>query len=149
MRRLGCLLGFFILLAVLLAVGTGLRASLAQEDPLACLADRGDGALAYDLDSRGRWRYAGALAQPPVLLGVHGAWNGYDQGNTWSAMYGWPNDLFPYRYAVLLRGHTEVGQLWFYISPTHPDLRVLFVFRTMHTGADGGAHDFCWWGTLR
>lgn len=123
------------------------------EDPLACLPDRGDGAAHYLIDSAGRRKYIGA-GQVPFLRGKRGQWNGYNPLNdTWEYSYGLPNDCRAWKLTVLYRSDKQVGFLWFYRSPSHPKLNVLFVFTDMAASADPlgahmGHHRFVWHGTL-
>jgi hypothetical protein len=141
------------LLLVLASAGATAHALAQQiDDPLACLPDRGDGAMTWRIDSAGRWRYMGA-GDVPALAGVHGEWNGYSDTAGWSYSFGWPDDMEAVQTTVLYRTDRKVGYLWFYESPSQSDLRVLFVFTSMQRNADSsgrhdGEHSFCWWGSL-
>lgn len=142
MRRLLVALLLFILVAP----------AAAQDDPLACLPERADGAVTWTLNESGRWTYRGT-SSVPVLEGIHGQWYGYENGDGWQGAFGWPNDMYAYRKTALYRYDTEVAQLWFYKSFEDSDLVVLFVYESMVKWSDSsgdhyGEHDFCWWGEV-
>ena len=134
---------------------TSTRAPRVTEDPLAALPIRPDGAMTRELASDGSWQRVAGW-KPPVLRGVKGEWHGYGYSDEagWSYSFGWPDDMRAVKNVVLYRTDRIVGYLWFYDSPSAPDLHVLFVYRSMIPSADAqgehmGEHDFCWWGTLR
>lgn len=140
------------LLVALLLLASVAPAAAQDDDPLACLDDRGDGAVTWIVGADGRWHFAGA-SDVPALQGEHGAWYGYSETAGWSYSFGWPDDYEAYQTTTLYREDREVGYLWYYRFPSRPDLTVLFVYRSMATWTDSagrhdGEHDFCWWGEL-